>query len=74
MVAQFVFLFLARAIFRETSTEMDVKNRQCYYKKSTTIFQWSILCGLLFHLSFKHFEVISMVDKSTNLGEVLSIC
>ena len=25
MVAQIVFLFLARAIFRETSTEMDVK-------------------------------------------------
>ena len=69
MVAQFVFLFLARAIFRETSTEMDVKNRQCYY----TITK-SILCGLLFHLSFEHFEVISMVDKSTNLGEVLSIC
>ena len=40
MVAQFVFLLLARAIFPGTSTEMDVKNGQCYCKKnkSTTIF------------------------------------
>ena len=34
MVAQFVFLFLARAIFRETSTEMDEKNCDCYCKKT----------------------------------------
>ena len=39
MVAQFVFLFLSRAIFRETSTEMDVKTLNVIVKnKSTTIF------------------------------------
>ena len=39
MVAQFVFLFLSRAIFRETSTEMDVKTFNVIVKnKSTTIF------------------------------------
>ena len=31
MVAQFVFLFISRAIFQETSMEMDIKNCQCYY-------------------------------------------
>ena len=29
--AQFVFLFIVHAIFQETSTEMDIKNCQCYY-------------------------------------------
>ena len=39
MVARFVFLFLSRAIFRETSTEMDVKTFDVIVKnKSTTIF------------------------------------
>ena len=33
MVAWLVFLFLARATFRETSKKMDVKNCQCYCKK-----------------------------------------
>ena len=33
MVGQFVFRFLAHSIFPETSTEMVVKNCQCYYKK-----------------------------------------
>lgn len=32
-VTQFVFLCLRRSIFRETSTEMDVKNCQCFCKK-----------------------------------------
>ena len=45
MVAQFVFLLLARAIFRGTSTEMDVKNGQCYCKKKQidNTFPWSVL-------------------------------
>ena len=49
MKAQFVFLFLSRAIYRETSTELDVKLiGQSYCKKqkqnkSTTIFQ-QFLC------------------------------
>ena len=39
MVAQFVFLFLSRAMFREISTEMDVKTFKVIVKnKSTTIF------------------------------------
>ena len=33
MVVQFVALFLARAIFRETSTEMDVKTVNVIVKK-----------------------------------------
>ena len=44
MVAHFVFLFLARTIFRETSTEIDVKNCLCYCKKQVdNYFPWSIL-------------------------------
>ena len=35
IVAQFVFLFLARATFRETSKKMDIKNCQFYCKKKT---------------------------------------
>ena len=88
MVAQFVFLFLARAIFRETSTEMEMwKNVTVIVKKqSTTIFfclyadrpsKWRqnvqnvrvkpLVCGSWFHLSFEHFDVISMFDKSTRV-------
>ena len=38
MVVQFVVLFLARAIFRETSTEMDIKTVNVIVKnKSTTV-------------------------------------
>ena len=35
IVAQFVFLFLARATFWETSKKMDIKNCQFYCKKKT---------------------------------------
>ena len=39
MVVQFVVLFLARAIFRETSTDMDVKTVNVIVKnKSTKVF------------------------------------
>ena len=38
MVAQFVFLFLARSIFRETSTEMDVETVS-YGKKKQRVKQ-----------------------------------
>ena len=38
MVVQFVVLFLARAIFRETSAEMDIKTVNVIVKnKSTTV-------------------------------------
>ena len=67
--------------------EMDVKTFHVIVKnKSTTTFHVRALiehrndhavkpfaCGLWFHLSFEHFDVISMVDKSTDLGEFLSI-
>ena len=39
MVAQFVFYLLARAIFRENSTKMDIKTVNVIVKnESTTIF------------------------------------
>ena len=34
----------------------------------------SFACGLWFYLSLKHFDAISMVDKSTDHGKLLSIC
>ena len=37
MVVQFVVLFLARAIFRETSTGLDVKTVNVIVNKSTTV-------------------------------------
>ena len=44
MMAQIVFLSFARAIFQETSSEMDVKNCQCYCKQQIdNNFPWSIL-------------------------------
>ena len=36
IVARFVFLFLARATFRETSKKMDIKNCQFYCQKKQT--------------------------------------
>ena len=36
MVAQFVFFFLLRAIFRENSAEMDVKTVDVMVKKKTS--------------------------------------
>ena len=36
MVVQFVVLFLARAIFRETSTDMDVKTVNVIVKNKST--------------------------------------
>ena len=47
MVAQFVFLFLARSIFQETSTEVDVKIANVMIK--TNCEQFSIVCSLMDH-------------------------
>ena len=47
MVAQFVFLFLARPIFQETSTEVDVKIANVMLK--TNCKQFSIVCSLMDH-------------------------
>ena len=33
-----------------------------------------LACGLWFHLSLEHFDVISMVDKSIDHGNLLLIC
>ena len=44
LVAQFVFLFQAHAIFRKTSTEMDIKNYQMLWlKQIDNNFSWFIL-------------------------------
>ena len=58
MVTQLAFLLLKRAIFRETSTEMDVKTVNVVVKKKSTIILWRLI-------SFDHSDVISKVDKST---------
>ena len=43
MVVQFVVLFLSRAIFRETSTEMDVKTVNVTVKKQIdNSFPWAV--------------------------------
>ena len=31
-------------------------------------------CGSWFHMSCEHFDVISMVNKSTDDGKLLSMC
>ena len=44
-------------------------------KKSTVItMEGKCCCGRWFHLSFEHFDVISMIHKNTNHGKCLSIC
>ena len=49
MVAQFVFLFFAYAIFRETSTEMDVKsvNVKKQKKQIGNNLLWSVLLSTI---------------------------
>ena len=34
----------------------------------------TLACDRLFHLNFEYFDVISMVDKSTEHGKLLFIC
>ena len=46
-VAQFVFLFLSRAIFRETSTEMDFKTFNVIVKNKINRQQFSMVCTLI---------------------------
>ena len=84
MVVQFVVLFLARAIFRETSTEMDVKTVKWMLSWKTNRQKFAMVCSLIdqnlavkplargawFHLSLQHFDVISTVDKSTDHGKL----
>ena len=63
-----------RAIFLETSKEINVKIVDAVVKSK----QFSVkphACGSWFYLSFDlHFDVISMVDKSTKHGKLFSIC
>ena len=33
-----------------------------------------LACGWWFYFSFEHFDVIPVVDKSTDHGKLLSIC
>ena len=80
MVARFLLLFLASSIFRETSTEMDVKTVNAILKTNRQ--QFSIVCtenfavkllARWFYLSFERCHVISKVDKSSDHGKLLSI-
>ena len=76
MVAQFVFLFLSRAMYRETLTEMDVKTVNVIEK--TNWQQFSMVFILINHRNdvkmFKtFFDVISNVDRGTDNGKLLSI-
>ena len=63
--------------------EMDVNGLE--WNKSTTIFhglysyesykwRWNVQNFAVFHLSFEPFDVISVVDESTDEGKLLSIC
>ena len=70
MFAQFVFFFLIRPIFRETSAERDVKIVNVIFLK-----KMKISCGPWLHLSCEHFDVISIVDNSTgHNGKLFPIC
>ena len=70
MVVQFVFHFLARTTFQEPWTEMDIKNCQCYCKKQINSIEMMPMFKTLFHFSFEHFDLIFMVDKSTDHGKL----
>ena len=77
MVTLFVFLFLAGAIFRETSTEMAVKTVNVVVEMELKVQNFAVkplACSSWIHLSFEHFDVISVVDKSTDQGKLLSVC
>ena len=81
MVAQFVFLFLARPIFQETLNNRNGRpNCQCYCKNKLRA--WSALLWTIemrskfwFYFAVKLLAiiVISMVGKSTDHGKLLSI-
>ena len=84
MVVQFVVLFLSRAIFRETSTELDVKTVKWMLSWKTNPQKFAMVCSLIdqnlavkplargpwFHLSLQQFDVISTVVKSTDHGKL----
>ena len=83
MVAQFVFSSGTHTIFQVTWMDMDVNG--LVRNKSTTIlhglysyepykWRWNVQNFAVFHLSFEQFDVISVVDKSTDQGKLLSIC
>ena len=66
-------------ISQETSTEMDVsvieKNNRQFFMVGTIVdhsndIKSSKLCGSWFHLSFEHFDVISMIDKGIDHGKL----
>ena len=66
-----------RAIFLETSKEINVKiaNVVVKRKKSKHFAVKPLVCGSWLYLSFDlHFDVISMLDKSTEHGKLFSIC
>ena len=57
MMAQSVFLFVYRSILQETSPGKDHKNGQNVQNFAVKPFAF----GSWFHLSFQHFDVLSLV-------------
>ena len=66
-----VFLFLARAIFWQTSTEVYVKtfNVKFIKKQIENNFSWSVLLSTIEMTGMKGSEL-----KNTDHGKLLSIC
>ena len=60
VVAQFVFLFLLREIFRETSTEMDVNTVKVIVKSNN--FTWSILLSTI-EMTSKYSQACDFIAK-----------
>ena len=74
-------------ISRETSSETDVSIIE---KKKIDNFSWSVqlstiemtsevqnlqlACGSWFHLTFEHFDIISVIDKRIDRRKLLSSC
>ena len=74
MAAPFVFLFLARTILQETSTETDDKTINVIVKKRIdNNFPWSVLLSTI-EMTSKCSKRCSMVDKSTDIVKLFSTC
>ena len=54
--------------------DMDIKNSQCYCKNQIDSIEMMTMFKTLFHFSFEHFDLIFMVDKSTEHGKLQLIC
>lgn len=87
-ISSFLFQFACVTFRGETSTEMDIKNYQCFCQKRNgssfpcSLFLWPIemtsttkCTKLYFHWSFEHSGVLSVVGyKSTDLQTMGNSC